>query len=187
MEEQLLFSDREEFRQWLLKSHDKSKGVWLIFGKEEKLKSIKADEALEEALCFGWIDGQVQSINEEKYIKKFTPRRKGSNWSERNREIANRLIKSQKMSEHGMRAVEEAKRNGNWDMPKREPILINQVEILIKAINGAEPALSNLLKMPLSVRRTYTGFYLDAKKEETRINRLKRIIERLNENKGPMD
>ena len=187
MEEQLVFADREKFRQWLAKNHDISQGIWLVFSKTEKLKTIKADEALEEALCFGWIDGLIKSIDEEKYIKKFTPRRNGSKWSETNKNIVNRLIKDRKVTEPGMKAVEEAKGNGNWDIPKREPVSNDQVEILIKALSGAEPALSNFLNMPPSVRRTYTGFYLDAKKEEIRINRLKKLIERLNENKKPMD
>jgi uncharacterized protein YdeI (YjbR/CyaY-like superfamily) len=186
VEEQILFSDRAEFRRWLSKNHNTSKGIWLVFGKAGKLKTIKADEALEEALCFGWIDGQIKNINEEKYHKKFTPRRKGSKWSERNRNIVNRLIENGKVTKYGMMAIEEAKKSGAWNIPKREPVPDSHIEILIKAINGAEPALSNFLKMPLSVRKTYSGFYLDAKKEETRINRLKYIIKRLNENKKPM-
>jgi len=186
MEEQLLFSDREEFRQWLFKNCNRSKGIWVIFGKAGKLKTVKQDEALEEALCFGWIDGLIKNINEEKYLKKFTPRRKGSKWSVRNREIVNKLIKSGKMTEYGKKAIEEAKGSGIWDIPKRERVPDSQIEILTKALDGVEPAQSNFLKMPLSVRRTYTGFYLDAKKEEIRINRLKKIIERLNANKRPM-
>ena len=186
MDEQILFSDREEFRKWLLENHNASKGIWLVFGKAGKLKTLKADEALEEALCFGWIDGQFNSIGDAKYLKKFTPRRKGSKWSERNRGIVNRLIENGKMTEYGLVAIEQAKRDGTWDVPKREPISDNQIETLTNALQGAEPALSNFMKMPLSVRRTYTAMYLDAKKEETRIRRLERIIERLNENKKPM-
>jgi uncharacterized protein YdeI (YjbR/CyaY-like superfamily) len=186
MEEHILFADRENFRRWLIKNHATHKGFWIVLGKGKKLKNIKPDEALEEALCFGWIDGLIKSIDDTKYIKKFSPRRKGSNWSTRNREIATQLIKSGKMAEHGIKTIEEAKRTGAWDKPKREPVLDSQVEILVKAINGAEPAFSNFLKMPPSVRKTYTAFYLDAKKEEARINRLKKIIERLNENKKPM-
>jgi uncharacterized protein YdeI (YjbR/CyaY-like superfamily) len=186
MNEQLLFANRKEFRQWLSKNHHINKGIWLIFSKSDKLKTVKADEALEEALCFGWIDGQIQSVNEEKYLKKFTPRRKGSKWSGRNRDIVNKLIENGKVMKPGMMAVEEAKRSGGWDTPERLPISDSQVEILVKALSGAEPALSNFLKMPPSVRRTYTGFYLDSQKEEVRINRLKKIIERLNANKRPM-
>jgi uncharacterized protein YdeI (YjbR/CyaY-like superfamily) len=187
MEEQLLFADREAFRQWLVENHHVNKGFWMVLGKTSQLKTLTADEALEEALCFGWIDGLIKSVDETKYIKKFTPRRKGSNWSDRNKEIAGKLMACGKMTEHGMKFVEEAKKSGEWQKPKREKVTDNQVEILVKALNGAEPALSNFLKMTPSIRRTYTGFYLDAKNEEVRINRLKKLIERLNENKKPMD
>ena len=186
MDERLIFADREEFRKWLSNNHDDSKGIWLVFGKASTLKTIRADEALEEALCFGWIDGQIKSIDDEKYVKKFTPRRKGSKWSERNKQIVKSLVKNGLVTEPGIKAIEEAKKNGTWDMPKQARVEDNQIEILIKALEGAEPALSNFLKMPLSVRKTYTAAYLDAKKEETRIRRLKYIIGRLNENKKPM-
>jgi len=186
MDEQILFPDGESFRKWLMANHNVSKGIWLVFGKAGKLKTLKSDEALEEALCFGWIDGQFNSIDDARYLKKFTPRRKGSKWSEKNRDTANRLIENGKMTEYGLMAIEQAKRDGIWDAPKQEPISEDQIEILIGALQGAELALSNFMKMPLSVRRTYTAMYLDAKKEETRIKRLEKIIERLNENKKPM-
>jgi uncharacterized protein YdeI (YjbR/CyaY-like superfamily) len=181
MEEQLLFSDREEFRQWLSSNHDKSQGIWLIFGKSGRLKTVKSDEALEEALCFGWIDGLIKSIDDTRYIKKFSRRRKSSKWSVKNRKAAEKLIGKGKMEGPGLAAIEEARKSGNWDLPERETATDDQVKI-----NGTEPALSNLLNMPLSIRRTYTMFYLDAKKEETRVRRLESIIGRLNENKGPM-
>ena len=186
MDEQVIFPDREEFRNWFFENHNISKGIWLVFGKAGKLKTIKADEALEEALCFGWIDGQIKSIDDEKYLKKFTPRRKGSKWSEKNRSIVDKLIENGKMTEHGLAAIERAKSDGTWDMPKEAPISDNQIEILTDALKDTEPALSNFMNMSLSVRRTYTALYLDAKKEETRIRRLEKIIERLNENKKPM-
>ena len=83
-------------------------------------------------------------------------------------------------------AIEEAKKSGNWDTPKQAPVSDSQIEILVKALEGVEPALSNFLKMSTSIRRTYTAAYLDAKKEETRIRRLESIIRRLNDNKKPM-
>lgn len=186
MEEQLLFSDRKEFRQWLNTNHDTSPGIWLILGKSGKLKTVKADEALEEALCFGWIDGLIKNVDDTRYIKKFSKRRKGSRWSVKNRKTAEQLIDNGKMAGPGLVAIEEAKKSGNWDLPERETATDDQVQIFIEAINGTEPALSNFLKMPLSVRRTYTMFYLDARKEETRVRRLEKILGRLNENKGPM-
>jgi len=164
MEERILFADREEFRQWLSKNHKTSRGIWLVFGKAGKIKTVKADEALEEALCFGWIDGQIKNVDEGKYLKKFTPRRKGSRWSARNREIVNKLIEKGRVTESGQKTIDEAKRRGTWDVPREAPLEDSQIEILINALKGAEPALSNFLKMPLSVRRTYTAAYLDAKK-----------------------
>lgn len=187
MEEQLLFPDRETFRQWLVKHHDYNQRVWLVFSKADKLKTLRPDEALEEALCFGWIDELIKSVDATKYLKRFARRSQGSKWSERNKSIVEKLIKNGKMTEHGMKAVEEAKKSGTWDLPKREPVLDVHIEALIKDIKGAEPALSNYLKMPFSVRKVYAGFYREAKKEETRIRRLQYIIDRLNQNKKPME
>ena len=186
MEEQLKFSNREEFRQWLSANHDTSPGIWLVLSKSGKMKTVKAEEALEEALCFGWIDGLIKRIDDTRYIKKFSRRRKGSKWSVKNRKTAEELNDSGKMEKPGLAAIEEAKKSGNWNLPQRETATDDQVKILVKAINGTEPALSNFLNMPMSIRRTYSMFYLDAKKEETRIRRLEKIIGRLNENKGPM-
>jgi uncharacterized protein YdeI (YjbR/CyaY-like superfamily) len=186
MENELLFENRQDFREWLNENHDKSPGIWMVFGKTRNLKTIKAQEALEEALCFGWIDGQFNSINEDKYLKRFTPRRRGSKWSEKNKGIVEKLISSGRMTEFGLKAIEEAKKTGNWDIPKAEPINEDGIDILVKALSGADLALSNFLKMPVSVKRTYAALYLDAKKEETRVKRLQKIIERLNENKKPM-
>ena len=186
MEKQLTFADREEFRKWLQANHGTSPAIWLIFGKANRLMTVKPDEALEEALCFGWIDGQLKSIDDEKYHKKFSRRRTGSKWSARNREIVGRLIETGKMTESGMSAIEQAKKSGNWDMPERVTATDEQVEILVEALQGVKPALTNFLKMSPSIRRTYTMYYLDAKREETRIRRLQGIIQRLNENKGPM-
>lgn len=182
----MLFSDRDEFRKWLSENYAASPGIWLILGKSGQLKTVKADEALEEALCFGWIDGLIKSVDDTRYLKKFSRRRTGSKWSVKNRKTAEELIDSGKMEEPGLISIEVAKKSGNWDLPDRETATDDQIETLVKAINGFEPALSNFLNMPLSVRRTYTTFYLDAKKEETRIRRLEKIISRLNENKGPM-
>jgi uncharacterized protein YdeI (YjbR/CyaY-like superfamily) len=186
MTEQVVFSDREEFREWLHKNHSLSKGVWLVFSKTSGLKTLKPGEALEEALCFGWIDGQIKSLGDDKYLKKFTPRTKVSRWSEVNRALANGLIESGRMTEDGIAAIDLAKKKGTWDTAKREPVSDDQVEVLTKALQGSDLALSNFLRMPPSIRRTYTAAYLDAMKEETRAKRLNWIIGRLNENKRPM-
>lgn len=186
LQEEMTFTSREAFRSWLAENHHSSPGVWLVFGKGGGRVTLKADEALEEALCFGWIDGQIQSVDEDHYLKKFTPRRKDSAWSEKNRGLAAQLIEKGLMTAAGLAAIAQAKARGCWETPQREPVTDAQVEVLVQALAGAEPALSNFLKMPPSVRRTYTALYLDAKKEDTRQARLRKIIERLNENKKPM-
>lgn len=186
MEEKILFTTALDFRDWLTENHNNNKGIWLIFSKSNKLKSVKPDEALEEALCFGWIDGQIKQIDDEKYTKKFTPRRKGSKWSAKNRGLAYKLIKEGKMTEKGFAAIEQAKIDGTWDIPEAEPINDEQISILMEELRGFEPAFSNFEKMSKSVKSTYTAHYLSAKSDATKKRRLEQIIARLNENKKPM-
>ncbi|MBP7175400.1 MAG: YdeI/OmpD-associated family protein [Thermoclostridium sp.] len=185
MEEQLLFTSRSEFRQWLVNHHVAGKGVWLVFGKNGKESTIGPEVALEEALCFGWIDGQIKRVDETKYMKWFSARRTDSVWSEKNRKTAMELIKNGFMTEAGVAAIEQAKKSGNWDVPKQE-FTEDQIKILEEALFGHEPAYSNFMKMSFSVRRTYTLLYLDAKSEATKKKRLEQIVGRLNENKKPM-
>jgi uncharacterized protein YdeI (YjbR/CyaY-like superfamily) len=94
MDKEQIFTDRQAFRKWLIDNHDQNNGFWMVFSKADTTQTLKTDEALEEALCFGWIDGQIKSIDETKYVKKFTPRRKNSRWSAYNRQITERLIKN---------------------------------------------------------------------------------------------
>lgn len=117
MNEEMLFESRDEFREWLVKNHAVSQGIWMVFGKDGLLKTIKTDEALEEALCFGWIDGQIKSIDQAKYVKKFTPRRKGSVWSEKNKKLVKALTENGKMTASGIAAVELAKKGRTMEHP----------------------------------------------------------------------
>ncbi|MDX9694170.1 MAG: YdeI/OmpD-associated family protein [Bacteroidales bacterium] len=141
---------------------------------------------MEEALCHGWIDGQMQSIDDKAYKKYFSPRLPKSKWSVKNKELAQALIEKGLMTQQGLEAIERAKKNGLWENAKR--ILINdeQIKTFKKIIQSYEPAYSNLLNMSHSVQRTYTGFYLDAKSDNTRQTRLEKIIDRLNNNLKPM-
>ena len=122
-----MFESREEFREWLGKNHASHNGFWMVFGKTGLLKTLKPDEALEEALCFGWIDGQIKSIDQAKYVKKFTPRRKGSKWSEKNKKLVQALTESAKMTASGMAAVEMAKKDGQWNTQETGSISEEQV------------------------------------------------------------
>ena len=98
----LYVTTREEFRQWLEKNHAKKKESWLvIYKKATHTPCIAYDDAVEEAICFGWIDGIMKSLDHEKYVQRFCPRRKGSNWTEINEEKARRLVKEGKMTDAG--------------------------------------------------------------------------------------
>ena len=112
MTEYLLFTSRDEFRNWLHYNCLSSSGIWLLFGKSGGPKTIKASEALEEALCFGWIDGQMQCINDKAYIKYFSIRRKKSKWSEKNKALIETLEKQGIMTDYGRMKINEAKKNG---------------------------------------------------------------------------
>jgi uncharacterized protein YdeI (YjbR/CyaY-like superfamily) len=111
----LSFNTAEAWRQWLEKNHPGLKGVWLrMYKKASGIASINYNEALDEALCFGWIDGQVKQYDSDSYIQKFTPRRARSTWSKRNIAHVERLEQEGRMQPPGLKAVEAAKANGCW-------------------------------------------------------------------------
>lgn len=182
----MLFETRTDFRNWLNDNCTISSGIWLIFSKHSSIKTLKASEALEEALCFGWIDGQMQSIDEMKYLKYFSSRRKGSNWSQKNKDLVKELEAKRLMTDFGRAKIEEAKKNGKWDVSKPEPITDNQVQMLAELIKNIEPAYTNFNSMSPSVRRNYTGLYFDAKSDDAKKRRFQKIIDRLNLNLKPM-
>jgi uncharacterized protein YdeI (YjbR/CyaY-like superfamily) len=184
--EQILFESRTDFRSWLAENCITSNGIWLVFSKHASIKTLKANEALEEALCFGWIDGQMQSIDEKSYLKYFAIRRKGSKWSDKNKKIVNELESKGLMTDYGRIKVEEAKKNGMWDAPKPEPISEDQVKMLTELIKDNELAYTNFISMSPSVRKNYVGLYFDAKSEDAKKRRLDKIIGRLLLNLKPM-
>lgn len=183
---ELLFTLRDDFRTWLRENAEKSDGVWLVFGKTKAIVTLSANDALEEALCFGWIDGQMKSIDNTKYSKYFAQRRPKSHWSEKNKKTAETLRGKGLMTELGEKAVEAAKRNGMWDAPKRAPITDEQVEVFAEKLAGISPAYENFNNMPPSVRFTYTGRYLSFKTDEARQRDFEKIVDRLNKNLKPM-
>ena len=134
-DKELIFETRALFREWLENAGTTSDGIWLVFAKTNTLKTLSAHEALEEALCFGWIDGQMQSINEDKYRKYFARRREKSNWSDKNKELARKLIQKGLMTPKGMEAVACAKQNGQWDNSKRSTASEEQIRMFRQLID----------------------------------------------------
>ena len=111
----IAFPSAREFEQWLAKNHAESTGIWLrFFKKNSGVLSVSYAEAVDAAICFGWIDGQLKKYDQESWLRKFTPRRPKSVWSKRNRAHAERLIKVGKMRAAGLQEVEAAKEDGRW-------------------------------------------------------------------------
>ena len=178
MNEILEFANRNDFREWLSDNCLSNAGVWLLFGKPGGPKTVKADEALEEALCFGWIDGQMQSLDDKTYKKYFSLRRDNSKWSEKNKALIEQLEKRGIMTDYGRKKIEEARKNGQWDAPKAPVVTEEQVTFVTTLLQGYEPACTNFQTMSLSVKRTYTRAYLDAKTDAGREKRLAWMVER---------
>lgn len=111
-----LFKSKADWHAWLEKNHENDEGVWVHFGKKGTgAVTVSYDEALETALCFGWIDGQLRTHDEKTFVRKFTPRRARSIWSKVNRAKAERLIESGHMQPPGLKAIERARDGGEWD------------------------------------------------------------------------
>ena len=157
-----------------------------MFGKTKAVATLSAAEALEEALCFGWIDGQIQSVDAHSYLKYFKQRAKDSNWSEKNKALAEKLEKQGLMTDYGREKIREAKGNGRWNTPKSPEITEEQTAILYELLEKYEQAYTNFKEMSPSVKKTYTRAYFDAKTDLGREKRLLWMIGRLNKNLKPM-
>lgn len=181
-----VFADREAFRSWLSEHCLTSGGIWLLFGKAGGPKTIKAGEALEEALCFGWIDGQMQRIDDKSYKKYFSMRRENSKWSEKNKALVKTLEERGVMTDFGRKKIEEAKENGQWNAPKSASVTEEQIIQLSALLERYEPAFTNFQAMSLSVKKTYTRAYLDAKTDAGREKRIAWMVDRLGRNLKPM-
>lgn len=183
---ELYVKTRKEWRRWLEKNHSTAKDVWLIYFKKVSGKPrIPYTDAVEEALCFGWIDGKIKKINEEYFIQLFTPRRRGSRWSKYNIERVEKLIKEGKMEPAGLRAFKEA-------LEKPELIYGNRVdgnpeipEDLRDALETNKKASDNFMNFSQSIRRLYIEWLNSAKKEETRPRRIRKIVALSEKNMGP--
>ncbi len=184
--EPITFVSKDEFRNWLKENCEASKGIWILFGKPGGPKTISPQEALEEALCFGWIDSQIKSKDDKTYVKYFSLRRKGSEWSEKNKAMIDELEKQGRMTEHGYAKKTEAIKSGTFK-PKERPVITQEmVDALIMQLQGIEPACTNFAAMSPSVKRTYAALWHEGKSEETRSKAFAKIVDRLNKNLKPM-
>jgi uncharacterized protein YdeI (YjbR/CyaY-like superfamily) len=115
--EQYYAKDRSEWRHWLEKNHATSSGVWLIAYKQHTAQpSVAYSDAVEEALCFGWVDSRPNTLDEERYMRLFSPRKPKSPWSRLNKQRVEKLIEQGLMTEAGLTVIEAAKRDGSWNV-----------------------------------------------------------------------
>jgi len=189
--EHIYFNNRESFRNWLEKNHGKSFGIWMIFYKKHvNTECIKYREALEEALCFGWIDSITKKVDDNQYVRKFTPRTNVSNWSDLNKKIVLSLIKNGRMTEAGLKKIDVYLKTGNvnWENKKikEEPRKkeLQVPDFILKAFAKNEPALTNFNNLARSHKRNYILWITDAKREETILKRLNESIKLLKENRS---
>jgi len=169
---------------WLEKNHLNSSGIWLrIFKKNSGVLSVNYDQALDEALCFGWIDGQVKSYDELSYIQKFTPRRARSMWSKRNIEHVKRLENEGRMRLSGIKEAEAAKTDGRWDNSYDSPSNMTIPEDFMNELSK-DPVTAGFFNNLNKTNKYAIAWRLQtAKKPETRAKRMKAIIEMLSQGK----
>lgn len=172
-----LFKDPQGWESWLEKNCEKSDGIWVRFAnKNSGLTSLSYVEAVDVALCYGWIDSLVNKYDEKSHIQKFTPRRKRSIWSKINREKVERLIKTGKMRSSGLAQVEAAKADGRWDAAYDSPTTSTIPEEFIKELDKHKKAKEFFATLNKSNLYAISWRLQTAKKPETRANRTKIII-----------
>lgn len=180
------FADSAAFHDWLAVNHASEPELWLkIYKKGSGLESINWEEAVIEALCWGWIDGVKKTYDDEAYLQRFTPRRNGSNWSRRNREHVERLIAEGRMQEVGMEHVRAAQADGRWEAayaPASEMTIPDDFLAALDERPAAKAFFATLKRQNL-----YTIFYglQTAKKPETRQRRFEKFLAKLENGETP--
>ncbi|WP_407484803.1 YdeI/OmpD-associated family protein [Elizabethkingia miricola] len=166
-----------DWRQWLKKNHQSKQSVWLIFHtKKSNVPSLSWSDAVDEALCFGWIDSTRKKINNISFMQFFSKRKLKSNWSKINKEKVQQLIDSKRMTKQGYESVEIAKQNGYWTILDEieEVIIPEDLEIAFKKYNGSKDYFLSLSK---STRKVILSWIILVGKQETRQKRIEEVVE----------
>lgn len=174
----LSFKTQSEFSEWLEKHHAISDGIWIqLFKKHSGVESITYAQAVEESLCYGWIDSLAKKYDEKSYIQKFTPRRTKSMWSKINIGHIERLIKEGRMKESGLKEVERAKTDGRWQKAYDSSTTMQMPEDFIKEVNKDKKAKEFFQELNKSNKFAIAFQLHNAKKPETRQRRLLKFVE----------
>lgn len=175
--EQLYVTDRDKWREWLSMNHATKAGIWLVFYKKETSRlTIAYEAAVEEALCFGWIDSIIKKIDAARYARKFTPRSDKSKWSPLNKKRANKMIREGRMTKVGLAKIKAAKKTGLWDKDPRPIISLDIPPEFARALALHKKAKENFDKLAPSYRKHYIGWIAVAKRPETKKRRIDESI-----------
>jgi uncharacterized protein YdeI (YjbR/CyaY-like superfamily) len=171
------FTTPKEWLKWLSKNHPASNGVWLKFHKKiSGLKSMTYMETLEEALCYGWIDGQAKPFDSNSWIQKFTPRRPKSIWSKRNTERVMKLIEEKRMQPAGLKEIEKAKADGRWQKAYDSPGTMTLPDDFVKQLSKNKKAKAFYESLNKANKYAIAWRLQTAKKPETKEKRMKVIL-----------
>jgi uncharacterized protein YdeI (YjbR/CyaY-like superfamily) len=164
--------DKAAWRKWLQKNYNKLKAVWLIYYKPLSGKTrVSYNDAVDEAICFGWIDSKPNKLDELKSIQFFAPRKPKSNWSKVNKERVPRLIKEGRMTAAGLNIIDAAKKNGAWDaLNEVEEMIIP--DDLLRALKKNRTAYEYFMAFPKSSKKNILEWLHNAKQDETRSKRI---------------
>jgi len=177
--------NRKEWRNWLEKNHLTAPGIWLVYYKKGSGKpSVSYEEAVEEALSYGWIDSKVNSIDEKRYMQIFTPRKPGSIWSKSNKLRVEKIIEKGIITPAGLEKIEVAKRDGSWEFLDDIDNLVIPPD-LKEALASNEFARENFEAYNESIKKQILYWIKTAKREVTRKNRIEKVVSLAAENKTP--
>lgn len=183
--EQFCPKNQQDWRAWLVENHKDNESIWLVFYKKKSPNyNLSWSDAVDEALCFGWIDSTKRSLDNERYIQYFTKRKPKSNWSKVNKDKVKVLIETELMQEAGFKTIEIAKENGSWT-------ILDEVEALIVPKDLTEEfkkhkgSLEYFESLSNSVKKTLLYWIMMGKREETRNKRITEIAERASKNEKP--
>ena len=177
---QIAFESAEAWEAWLAEHHDKADGIWLKFAKKGTgARSVMYDEALEVALCYGWIDGQSRRLDETWYLQRFTPRRAQSVWSKRNREKVAALIEAGRMQPAGLREIERAKADSRWEAAYDGPATATVPDDLQAALDENPAAADFFARLDKQNRYAILHRVQTAVRPDTRARRIAKLVEQL--------
>lgn len=176
----LPFANKKKWSDWITKQHATSSGLWLKLAKKDSgIPSITYEEALDVALCYGWIDGQKKGFDDKYWLQKFTPRGAKSIWSKINTEKVERLIASGEMKPAGLKAVQAAKADGRWDAAYASQKNISIPDDFQAALDRNENAKANFAKLKSAERYSFLFRIHNVKKPETRARKIQQFVELL--------